>query len=409
MPSDDHPRIGYVLKMYPRLSETFIVNEILAHEASGLDMEIFSLRSPVDSRFHETLGRVRAPVTYIPYHRFRASELWKEIHATAQRAPAVWDALARSPEANASDVCQALHLARLVRKRRIGHLHAHFATVSTTVARLAAAITGIEYSFTAHAKDIFHESVDQAALDTKLRDAAAVVTVSDFNQRYLEERFGSSARNVQRIYNGLDLDEFAYEPPIDRAPLVVGVGRLVEKKGFGDLIDACGLLADQGRDFRCEIVGDGVLRDELEARVVERELSGVVALTGSLPRRKVIERMRAAAVVVAPCVVADDGNRDGLPTVLLESMALGTPCVATAVTGIPELIHDERSGLIAPQHDPRGLADCIARILDDRELGVRLASEGRRMIERSFDIHTNAAAIRSLFSGRAAPAIRGAS
>ncbi|MHC5027728.1 MAG: glycosyltransferase family 4 protein [Planctomycetota bacterium] len=370
MPPDDHPRIGYVLKMYPRLSETFIVNEILAHEASGLDMEIFSLRSPVDSRFHETLGRVRAPVTYIPYHRFRASELWKEIHATAQRAPAVWDALARSPEANASDVCQALHLARLVRKRRIGHLHAHFATVSTTVARLAAAITGIEYSFTAHAKDIFHESVDQAALDTKLRDAAAVVTVSDFNQRYLEERFGSSARNVQRIYNGLDLDEFAYEPPIDRAPLVVGVGRLVEKKGFGDLIDACGLLADQGRDFRCEIVGDGVLRDELEARVVDR---------------------------------------DGLPTVLLESMALGTPCVATAVTGIPELIHDERSGLIAPQHDPRGLADCIARILDDRELGVRLASEGRRMIERSFDIHTNAAAIRSLFSGRAAPAIRGAS
>ena len=152
-----------------------------------------------------------------------------------------WDDLVRE---DVRDAVQALQLAELVSDRGITHLHAHFGSVATTVARLAARITDVTYSFTAHAKDIFHADVDADDLRRKLSDAAAVVTVSDFNVDYLRRHYGSAADRVTRVYNGIDLDRFAFTPPIDRSPVIAGVGRLVEKKGFGDLVTACALLVE---------------------------------------------------------------------------------------------------------------------------------------------------------------------
>ncbi|MBX3015913.1 MAG: glycosyltransferase [Caldilineaceae bacterium] len=394
-------RVAYLLKMYPRFSETFIVNEILAHEAAGLAVEIFSLRAPTDGRFHADYARVQAPVTYLHAGLPKVTEFWQQIQQTAKRFPALWDLLRDEPTLGVDDLYQALLLAPLVVDRQITLLHAHFGSVATTVARLVSRLTGIPYTFTAHAKDIFHEAVDRADLHAKLQDAGAVITVSEYNVSYLQDLYGHAAARVQRIYNGLDLTKFRYATPLDRPRQIVGVGRLIEKKGFGDLIDACALLRDRGVDFTCAIIGEGSDRKALHARIDQHNLSDLVRLLGPRPQAAVIEHVQGAAVFAAPCVIGGDGNRDGLPTVLLEAMALGTPCIATDVTGIPELLQPtagEETGLLIPQHDPAALAAALQALLDSPRLRVQLAERARQQIETHFDIQKNTAHIRKLYA-----------
>lgn len=210
-------RVGYVLKMYPRFSETFIVNEILALEAAGEHLDIFSLRLPVDGRFHEQLADVRAPVTYLP-HQLKPAELWELLQHGLDSLPRLSVDLPDVLALGVNDAACAVQLAILSRDLGITHLHAHFASVATDVARVAARLAGISYSFTAHAKDIYHESVEPASMRRKLADASAVVTVSDYNLRHLRRTYGSAADHVVRIYNGIDLERYAFDPPGERAP-----------------------------------------------------------------------------------------------------------------------------------------------------------------------------------------------
>lgn len=399
----DESRVGYVLKMYPRFSETFILNEVLALEAAGADLEIFSLRAPADGRFHEALADVRAPVTYLTHHGRRASDLWTLLQGAARELPDLALHLDEILAADVDDAAQALELAMLVHRRGIDHLHAHFASVATTVARLASLLTGVTYSFTAHAKDIFHDEVDDGDLRRKIEGAAAVVTVSDFNLDHLRRSFPTVASCVERIYNGLDLLRFPYTSPEHRPPLVVAVGRLVEKKGFADLVTACAVLVARGRTFHCEVVGSGPEEGALRLQIDRLGLAGVVRLCGPLPQHQVRTTVANAAALVAPCVVGSDGNRDGLPTVLLEAMALGTPCVATPVTGIPEAVHHDRSGLLVPEADPHALATAIGRLLDDADLRTRLASAARGLVEEEFDVHRQSARLRRHFVSRQGP------
>jgi len=390
-------RIGYVLKMYPRFSETFILNEILAHEAAGMKLEIFSLRPPNDGRFHEMLAKVRAPVTYLPSNRPKVADFWQLIGQAKREFPDLWPVLDQALEEDTRDVYQALLLAREARARKIKHFHAHFGSVSTTVARLAGHFANIPYSFTAHAKDIFHESVQPEDLRRKLNDATDVVTVSQYNLTYLQQHYDLAAKRVRCVYNGLDLAEFPYQLPHDRPARIVAVGRLVEKKGFIYLIEACKLLVEQGRQFQAEIVGKGLLKAELQARIEQLGLEDYVQLIGPRPQGEVKKYVQQAAVFAAPCVIGQDGNRDGLPTVLLEAMALGTPCIATDVTGIPEILRHGITGLSIPQNDPAALAEALAKLLDDSQLRVQLAGNARRLIEAEFDIRRNAARVREYF------------
>ena len=385
--------IGYVVKRYPRFSETFIVNEILALEAAGHRVEIFSLFPPNDTHFQDALSRVRAPVTYLPGEGIRAADFWTELERTARQIDGFWPILQDAAGYVARDVYQSTCLARLVTARKIDHLHAHFATSAASIARLAARFARISYSFTAHAKDIFHETVDEADLRRKLSDASSVVTVSNFNVRFLKQKFGEDASKVRRVYNGLDLHQFKYQAPLDRPARIVSVGRLVEKKGFDVLIDACAHLRDQGSRFECDIIGSGEQEQVLLDRIRNHGLNSRVRLLGSRPQSEVIRRISSSALFAAPCVIGSDGNADGLPTVLLEAMALGTPCVSTDVTGIPELIRHEETGLLVPQHDPLRLAEAMIRLLQESALRVQLATAARRLIEDEFDIVRNARAI----------------
>lgn len=392
------PKIGYVLKRYPRYSETFIVNEILAHEAAGQPIEIFSLRPVEETHFQDNLGKVRAPVIRLTERLKNPDAFWRlMMRARAGLPAASWTLLGQMKNSSGQDVAQALELALACRERGVAHLHAHFGTVSTTVARLAAQLAGIGYTFTAHAKDIYFDYEENIRLDEKLRDAAHVVTVSDYNVGYLEQRFGQDATNVSRIYNGLDLDRFAHQNPAPDATDILAVGRLVEKKGFHILIEAVRLLRDQGRSVRCTIVGGGDEASYLAAQIAAADLGDAVTLAGPRPQSEVIAMMRRAAVFACPCVVGHDGNRDGLPTVLLEAMALGTPCVSTAVTGIPELVRDGQTGFCVPEGDPQALATALARMLDDADLRQRFSTAGRALIAQEFDQHVNAARLRAIW------------
>ncbi|KCZ73404.1 glycosyltransferase [Candidatus Methanoperedens nitroreducens] len=390
-------RVGYVLKRYPRYSETFIVNEILAHEAAGLEIEIFALRPINDTHFQDAIARVKAPVNYIPAAVPKSSDFWAELSGAGRATPDIWTALRTAQDEAVLDIYQAALLAREVRLRGICHLHAHFASVATSVTRLAARFAGIPYTFTAHAKDIFHENVNPENMQRKLNDASAVITVSDYNLKYLHAIYGPSAQHVQRVYNGLDIDRFPYKAPDRRKMRIISVGRLVEKKGFNDLIEACAILADRGCAFGCHIIGTGPLEAELSAQIERLGLQSYIELAGLLPRDELIEAVQDAAVFAAPCIIGRDADRDGLPTVLLEAMALGTPCVSTDVTGIPEVLYDGKTGLMVSQHNPAELAAALERLLSDPALRVQLAAKARQLIEAKFDININSAFIRDIF------------
>ncbi len=391
-------RVGYVVKRYPRYSETFIVNEILAHERAGFPVEIFALRPPVDTHFQDVIAQVRASVHYLPMPQ-KLSEFWSMIQWAERALPHFGPALTGLDQIDPRTLFQALHLAKWVKTSGMTHLHAHFATSATTVAMWAARFTEVPFSFTAHAKDIFHESVDPQDLRTKLEAADSVVTVSAYNLDFLQTNYGASAQRVRKLYNGLDLRAFPYHSPEERLPRIVAVGRLVEKKGFGELIEACAVLKNRGRLLACDIIGGGDLEAELQARIQAHGLGNEVTLTGPCPQHAVKQALGQAAVMAAPCVIGADGNRDGLPTVLLEAMALGTPCISTDVTGIPEVIRDQETGLQVPQHNPVALADALEDLCFNPQRRVRLALRARQLIESAFDIDINAAKLRAGFTG----------
>jgi glycosyltransferase involved in cell wall biosynthesis len=390
-------RVGYVVKRYPRYAETFIVAEIAAHEAAGLEIEIFSLLPPNDTHFQDAIARVRAPVHYVRTGDVKAAaHLWAALQDAAAALPGFWNELEAARGEDALVVHDAALLASAVHRTAIDHLHAHFAGETTTVARLASRFAKVPYTFTAHAKDIFHASVHPEELRRNLGEAAAAVTVSDYNRDYLVRAYGPAAARIHRVYNGIDLEQFPYAAPQLRPPRIAAVGRLVEKKGFADLVAACALLRDRGLACECGIIGAGPLEPDLRALIQRCGLEDRVQLLGPRPRSEAAAHIHNAAVLAAPCVIGSDGDRDGLPTVLVEAMALGTPCVSTDVTGIPELLRPDEAGLVVPQHDPPALAAALARLLTDPALRGRLATSARRRVEAEFDIRRTAGQLRAI-------------
>lgn len=394
-PADVPLYVGYVLKRYPRFSETFVVNEILAHEREGLKIDIFALGPVEETHFQDGISQVRAPVTrYNKQHK--PESVWQLFQTAFQELPDFAQKLATA-DCNVHELTQSINVALQVKQRGIRHLHAHFGTQAATVARQAAIFAGITYTFTAHAKDIYFQYAEPVELDKKMRDAAATVTVSDYNLAYLREQYGQDAAKAVRIYNGMDLRKFPYSEFGSRERHILAVGRLVAKKGFDVLLDALALLKKQNVDFRCTLVGGGLLEEELAAQIKALGIGDVVTMTGPMPQPDIIDMMKNANMVVAPCVVSEDGDRDGLPTVLLESMALGTPVISTQVAGIPELVSDGLTGLCVPERDPQALADAMKRLLDDYDLCRTLSRNGRELIEREYDEDRNAAQLRRLF------------
>jgi colanic acid/amylovoran biosynthesis glycosyltransferase len=396
MPRPDLPsghasglRVGYVLKRFPRLSQTFVANEIDTLLRLGTPVEVFSLL-PGDNIAGPAGVRVHALCDTRPGDR----------HADAllRLAPG------RPPQQAARLAAWAEDLCVTASSLGLSGLHAHFGSDATTVALLAGQVLGLPVSFTAHARDIYKAygtpDDDRAMRRAKIAAADRIVTVSDFNRAHLATLAGKEPTgSIVRIYNGVDLARFRpVSPALRERGLILGVGRLVEKKGFADLVSACGLLDRAGTDFRCEIIGDGPLAGPLASQIDRLGLGHRVRLVGARAPDEIAVAMRRASVFALPCVVTPDGDRDGLPTVLIEALASGLPCVSTRLAGIPEIIEDGQSGLLVAPGDTAGLATALGRLLHDADLAASFAQEGRRKAEVHFDINRNVEALQGHFA-----------
>lgn len=417
-------RRAYVLKMYPRFSETFIVSEILAREAAGEELIIFSLRPTTDTRFHPELARVKAPVIQIERPSSARSfwQTWQESTQDPRIAAGMTAHLTRLAELSHDDAIQAIAVARLALEHNVTHLHAHFASVATTVARAASALSRIPYSFTTHAKDIFHESVELADLARKVADAHHVIAISEYNHSYLRRILGLElSERVVVVRNGLELDRFPYRPgPTSvkagpnsgsvgpttevvggaQLPSLLAVGRLVEKKGFAYLLTALARLRDMGQPCHLDLVGTGPLEPELRDLIDNLNLAELVDMHGALTQAEVRDMFVTHDLLVAPFVIGADGNADGLPTVLLEGMATGIPCIAGTVTAVPEVIVNDETGWLVAGDDPQQIASTIAEVvhrLREFPASVReIADAARGLVCREHDSHSQARALADL-------------
>lgn len=393
-------RIGYVLKVYPRFSETFVVTEILAREDLGQDLSIYALRPTTDTRFHPEIARVEAPVRWVPRPR-KAAELWETLTeglTDEDMRRRFVDLMPHIASLSADDVAQGVALARAAREDGITHLHAHFASLAGRTAWIASSLTDIPYTVTTHAKDIHHDSVDMDLLRKVCAGAAQVIAISSYNQDYLNRVLEGTGARIVLQRNALELARFAYrDPEPSSGPLrILAVGRLVEKKGFAHLIDALALAREAGIDFDAQIIGEGELAGELAQRIEDRGLSDSCRLLGARTQNEVRSLLENSDVFVAPCVPGADGNIDGLPTVILESMAVGTPVIATFVSGIPEVVINGRTGVLVPPASASALAEALGDVASGRVPARDLARGARVLIEETYDSHVQAARLASL-------------
>ena len=387
-------RVAVVLKGYPRLSETFIAQELLALERRGLPLEIWSLRRPTDHARHPMHAAIRAPVTYLPEYLHDAPLRVLRGLASAARRPGFVALLGlfardllRDPTASRlRRLGQALVLAREL-PAAVTHLHAHFLHTPASVARYAARLTGRGWSFSAHAKDIW--TTPDRELSEKLADADWGVTCTRDGLARLD---ALAPGRTGLAYHGLDLSRFP-QPPAPReardgtdpaAPLrLLCVGRLVAKKGHDDLLDALALLPS-GVHWRLDLIGGGERRAGLEARVWDRGLADRVAFRGALAQPEVVAAMRAADLFVLPTKPAPGGDRDGLPNVLMEAASQELPILATAFAGTPEFITDGVHGLLVPPGEPDGLSRALLRLCGDPALRRRLGAAARARLVTQF-------------------------
>ena len=393
-------RVGYVLKRYPRISETFVASELIELERLGERLTVFAVSRPEEPFAHRFVRDLRADVVYLPHRpRREPVRVARALRRVGSSDPRGWLSAARyclwpPRRKGLRRLLQATVLRAEMERAGIDHAHAHFATAAARLANLAWRMGGPSYSVTVHAKDIYHREVRVDHLRDKLSPARFVATVSQANRTYLEQ-FDLNGR-LRVVPNSVDLHRIGPPRTAPAEPdVLLSVARLVEKKGLADLVTACALLRRRGVSPRLEIVGEGPLRAQLEGAAARLGIDA--RFRGALPQEEVLELMRRAALFCLPSVVAADGDRDGLPTSVLEAMALGVPVVTTAVNGLAEAVLHERTGLVVPQGDPSALADAIERLLSDPMLAARLAVGGRRRVERHFSLERSATLLRSLF------------
>jgi len=401
-------RIGYILRRFPSLSETFILNEVLAMEGLGTKVEVYSILQPRDPKFHEGITRLQASIRYIPtlgdlkslarYNRRAYRSFgWRYLRVLAS-------CVATFKPMQVWRFFQAAYIAERARERKIEHFHAHFANRAANVARLAHEISGIPYSFTAHAVDIYKNTVRPKILKKRITKAEFVVTVSDENQRFLRELAPAAADKIHRIYNGIDFARFGKSArPLNASFTILCVGRMVEKKGLEYLIQACHELKKQNFRFRCNIIGKGNLRPKLNAMINELDLKNEIKLVGVVTQDKIGAWFTDADIFVLPCIIAQDGNREGLPVSIVEALASGLPVVTTAVAGISEAVKDGENGFLVPEHDAMALAEAVRKLLVDRDYRDKLSRNARRSVQPKFDQDITAQTLKRLLTRGEAP------
>ncbi len=379
--------LGYLFERFPSFTQTFCYREVGAMRALVGEVPVFSIRAAESGG--GGLDDAWGDVAYLP------EDFSGELEdAGFRRAARKWQReLAREwgDETEKRRIYEALWLLPRLRERGVGHVHVHFAGIAARTAFWLKRIGGIGFSFTAHANDIFCDEPTER-LRMLVAEAAGVVSVSDFSVAALKAGFPEHAGKVRRVYNGVAMAEFPESDFSEVPPLIVAVGRCIEKKGFADLIDACALMGD--REFQCEIVGDGPMAGELLARVNDSGLFAKVKLVGTKSSDEIVKRLQRATVFVLPCVDLPGGGKDNLPTVIMEAMAAGLPVVSTPIAGVPEMVIDGETGWLVPTRNAAALADRLGVMLGELERTREMGSAGRRRCAALFALEQTVGELR---------------
>src|SRR6188472_892519 len=391
-------RFAYLFERFPSFGQTFCYREVAELDRQDIAPPIFSIRNPKDEPPQDWDNRIVERVHYLPDEK----ELLEEVRRAAKKGKIGAEIVAVLDEWDRRTdflrLYQAVHVGLRLQAMGINHVHAHFAGMAARTAFWIGKFFPITFSFTAHANDIFSPRQFELGLDKLVDRARVIVTETDYAAGFLRHKFSDRADHVRRIYNGLDLAEFGRSDFSSTPPLIIAVGRLIPKKGFGDLIRACALLAEHGKLFRCEIIGEGPLKDELRRQIDELGLQNNVVLTGAKPQTQLRGRLAAANVFVLPSVIDPDGGMDNLPTVIMEAMATGLPVVSTNIGGIPEMVIENETGFLVQPGDAAGMADAIEKIINDRSLARELGHSGYERAQTLFLIEKNVRELCGLLS-----------
>ena len=415
----DGPRvagvIAVIVKGYPRLSETFIAQELLALEQRGLRLALYSLRHPTDGATHPVHAEIGAPVVYLPEYLHREpARVWRAWRI-ARRLPAYRAALTACWRDFSRDLTrnrirrfgQALVLAAEL-PRNVTHLYAHFLHTPASVARYAALLRGLPWSVSAHAKDIW-TTADWEKRE-KLEACVWATTCTDLNARHLRA-LAPPGRPIELIYHGIDTRRFPAPAAGSRAAdgtdpadpvIVLAIGRAVDKKGFDDLLRALATIPRE-RHWRLVHIGGGPLMRELEALGLALGLAERIQWRGPQVQAAVLQAYRAADLFALPCRVSADGDRDGLPNVLLEAQSQKLACISTRVSGVPELIEDGVTGILVEPRDVAALAGALSRLIADPGLRQRLGDAGFERTTVAFSMQAGADRLAGRFAASVAP------
>ncbi len=403
-PMNSSPRIAYVLLWFPKASETFIFREVVNLWKLGLQLKVFSLYGPLRRNLSPEMREVdrRVERLGLPYLK----SVWQDVYYWLRRKPAVTWRLVKTalmrrwchPERQGESLWGALcgfRLARRFQEEKITHIHAPWACGAATAAWVASHLTGIPFSFTGRAYDVF--TPDSLLLE-KIRDAAFIRCESRAVIQQLQEMAGEAAGKFRLTYNGVPLNADA----LARAPMgppyrMLALGRLVAKKGFDLLIYACKILKEAGLNFHLVLAGGGPEERQLKRLARQLGLAPQICFTGFLSYDRVADQFLAADVFIMPSTIADSGDRDGLPTVILEAMLHRVPVIATDVAGISEVIEDGVTGLLIPQKDPQAIAAAVLRLFRDRQAALAMAERGRTRVWQDFDPERNHFRVLELF------------
>jgi glycosyltransferase involved in cell wall biosynthesis len=390
------PRTAYVLLWFPKPSETFIFREVVNLRKAGLPLKVFTLYGALTHALSDEMRAASADVERLGIRHFGrvlagVLHWWRrDPKRTTVLFRAVlwrrWRGLEKTGESLWASLC-AFHLARRFEEERIEHIHAPWACGPATAAWVASRLTGIPFSFTCRAWDIYPPD---SALRDKLHDAAFVRSETQTNIKHLAATCNADTTKIHLTYNGVPLTAHAEAPVAMQPPYrLLAMGRFVGKKGYEFLLHACKQLADDGVDFHLTLAGDGPRAFQLKRLARNLGLDGRVSFPGFVSYDAVSGLFRAADIFIMPSVVHASGDRDGIPTVIMEALTHRVPVIATNVSGIPELIEDGVTGLLIPEKDPAAIARAALRLINDRPAALAMAERGRAKVRELFDPERN--------------------
>ncbi len=396
---DQKLRIAYILSLFPAFSETFIIREINQLRQKNVEAEVFSLKTPSpDPAMHENAKQLYQTTNYIPFI-FSSKLLKATLKILFSRPRVIIGLLSKIIISNLDDPITLLKtlaifpksilISEKLKNMGITNIHAHWGTIPATSAWIVAAINSSDFTFTTHAWDIFKAD---NLFEHKIHASKSLITISEFNKKYILNKYkGVDPEEIKVLYLGIDLNQFNPQKTAKNQPFtILSIGRMVEKKGFHYLLEAVKILKDKNIPIKCQIIYvDGPYNNVIFDICRDLKLDDTVEFHKDIPQEKIVDYYNAADCFALPCVIAEDGDIDGIPTVILEALAMELPVVSTDISGIPEVVIDNETGLVVKPEDPKALTFALETLYRDKAERKRLGRKGRQLVNEKFSLSKN--------------------